>query len=85
MVDDFIKKTGGYWKPLGLFSALVEEIGEVAEIFRKISLGEEKYIDDLEIELGDVFFALICIANYYKIDLETALLKTLTKYKKRIK
>ena len=82
-VDELIKKMGGYWNELGLFSALVEEVGELAEIFRKIALREGGYLDKLEEELGDTFFALICIANAYGIDLEKALIKTIEKYRTR--
>ena len=82
-VDELIKEMGGYWNELGLFSALVEEVGELAEVFRKIALGKEDYLEKLEEELGDTFFALICIANVYRIDLEKALIKTIEKYRKR--
>jgi NTP pyrophosphatase (non-canonical NTP hydrolase) len=33
--------------------------------------------------LGDLQFAITCIANYYKIDLVDALMKTMKKYFKR--
>lgn len=82
-VDELISQMGGYWNELGLFSALVEEVGELAEIFRKIALGEKDYLTKLEEELGDTFFALICIANVYGVDLERALLKSIEKYRKR--
>ena len=29
-IDKFINKHGGYWPPLSMFAALVEEIGELA-------------------------------------------------------
>ncbi len=35
-------------------------------------------------ELGDTFYSLITIANFYKIDLEKSLDMVLEKYKKRI-
>ncbi|HDG63760.1 MAG TPA: hypothetical protein ENG72_00065, partial [Thermococcus sp.] len=34
-------------------------------------------------EIGDVLFALLCIANYYGIDAEGALLESLSKYSTR--
>ncbi len=37
----------------------------------------------IEEEIGDVFFALICLANKNSIDLEIAVLKTLKKYQNR--
>ena len=36
-------------------------------------------------ELGDVLFSIITIANAFEIDLEEALNKVLKKYEKRIK
>jgi len=39
----------------------------------------------LKTEMGDVLFALICIADSYNISLEEALNDTLAKYKKRDK
>jgi len=36
------------------------------------------------LELGDVLYSLITVANTFNIDLEDALLQVLEKYKKRL-
>ena len=47
---------------------------------------KEKSVEMLiEEECGDLFFALICLTNFLGINLETALLKSLTKYDSRKK
>lgn len=53
---------------------LVEEVGEVCEVIRENSSKE-----DLEDELADVFFNLMKICWFEKIDLETAFMNKLDK------
>ncbi len=87
-VDNWINNfEDSYWPPLAQLAALTEETGELA---REISNAEtqKKKKDpacNLKTEIGDVLFALICIANSYNISLEEALNDTLTKYKQRDK
>ncbi|AAL82176.1 hypothetical protein PFDSM3638_10355 [Pyrococcus furiosus DSM 3638] len=83
-VDKLIKRMGGYWTPSQMLTALVEEVGELADIILSFEgvKGQKDY-SKLEEEIGDVLFALICIANYFKIDVEEALKKTLVKYSTR--
>ncbi|ASJ03564.1 hypothetical protein A3L09_10005 [Thermococcus profundus] len=83
-VDALIRSMGGYWKPFEMLAALTEEVGELADVMLALEgvkgrAGKER----LEEELGDVLFALSCIANYYGIDLDEALGKTLEKYRER--
>ncbi|MFX0021669.1 MAG: nucleotide pyrophosphohydrolase [Candidatus Hermodarchaeota archaeon] len=87
MIHDWITKHGGYWSPLAMMSAIIEEIGELAreinhlEGFKpKKNLNGEEKIGE---ELADVLYALICIANYYKIDLNLELNTVIKKYSKR--
>ena len=92
-VNDWINQfEEGYWPPLSLFTAMVEEVGELGreinhlEGFKPKKVTNptiNKEIDSLGIELADVFFSLACIANYYKIDLEYFFFKTLEKYSNR--
>ena len=91
-VDDFIKSTkDGYWPPLSMLAALIEEIGESARIINSIEkikpLKNEENTPNqlvmLEEELGDVLFALVCLANYYNISLENSIMNTLVKYRDR--
>jgi len=66
---------------------LVDEIGEMSkEICKMSSYGtkEPKFREEIVSEIGDVFYSLITIANYYNIDLSEALDIVIEKYKKRI-
>ncbi|MHA1976507.1 MAG: MazG nucleotide pyrophosphohydrolase domain-containing protein [Candidatus Hodarchaeales archaeon] len=90
-VNTFISNHGGYWEPAWLLSALTEELGELSravQIFagirnKEVSTISPVLIQNIEEESGDLLFALLCLANYYHIDLEKALLNTLNKYKQR--
>lgn len=90
-VDTFIQTHGGYWDPPWLLAAITEELGELSralQIHSRIrqgeSLDQEKTMSTLiEEECGDIFFALICLTNSYDINLEKALLSTLSKYNSR--
>ena len=84
LVDELIEQFGGYWKPFEMLAALVEEVGELADAmlaFEGVKGRAEK--DKIEEELGDVLFALLCIANHYGIDSDRALNLTVEKYKRR--
>ena len=73
----------GYWPPLAMFASLVEEVGELGREINDMQGHKTKKphsTSQIDGELGDVVFSLICIANYFKIDLEQALMKTLSKY-----
>ncbi|HUV83125.1 MAG TPA: nucleotide pyrophosphohydrolase [archaeon] len=85
LVDNWINQfEEGYWPPLSMFAALVEEVGELAEEINSLEGYKPKKPEDseidIEMELGDILFALICISNYYNIDLDHALKKVLEKY-----
>lgn len=90
-VDQFIQIQGGYWDIPWLLAALTEELGELSralQINTGIRTGitssrNESYKFSIEEEIGDVFFALICLANKCGIDLELAVMKTLKKYQNR--
>ncbi|AFK21740.1 nucleotide pyrophosphohydrolase [Pyrococcus sp. ST04] len=83
-VDELIKKMGGYWTPSQMLTALVEEVGELADVILSFEgVKGKKSRAKLEEELGDVLFALICIANYFEVDLESALRQTIRKYSTR--
>ncbi|MEM3442935.1 MAG: nucleotide pyrophosphohydrolase [Candidatus Bathyarchaeia archaeon] len=86
-VDKWIQQfEEGYWPPLAMFASLVEEVGELGREINNIErykIKRETQTSALDVEVGDVLFSLICIANYFKIDMEDAFLKTLEKYTKR--
>ncbi|MDO8489859.1 MAG: MazG-like family protein [bacterium] len=66
---------------------LVDEVGEVAkEICKMSGYGTRKpeFRKEIALELGDAFYSLISVANFYDVDLEASLDLVLEKYKKRI-
>ena len=62
-----------YFEPLSRMAAMTEEVGEVARVMNRM-YGDKKNKDgenmkDLEEELGDLLFTLVCMANAENIDL----------------
>jgi NTP pyrophosphatase (non-canonical NTP hydrolase) len=86
-IDDWILNHGGYWPPLSMFSAVVEEIGELAKEINYIEGNKPKKPNEqskkVGEELADVIFAIICIANYYKIDMNDELDRVIEKFTQR--
>ncbi len=84
VVDDWIKTHGvRYFDELTNLAILTEEVGEVAKIMAR-KYGEQSYKENekdknLEDELADVLFVLICIANQTGADLTKALKNNLKK------
>jgi NTP pyrophosphatase (non-canonical NTP hydrolase) len=74
----------GYWSPLANLARLVEEVGELARELNHLHGPKRKKPEeaagDLALELGDILFVLVVIANSQGIDLEQALESTLAKY-----
>mgnify|MGYP001473722718 FL=1 len=87
-VDEWISQfEEGYWPPLTNLARLIEEVGELARELNhrfgsKIKKSEEPN-QELALELADVLFVLIVIANEQGIDLDEALESVLTKYRER--
>jgi NTP pyrophosphatase (non-canonical NTP hydrolase) len=84
IVDDWIKKYGvKYFNELTNTAILMEEVGEVARIMaRRYGEQSEKESDkkvNLEDELADVLFVLVCIANQTGINLQDAFNKNMEK------
>lgn len=65
---------------------LVSEVGELAKDVLKMSdYGRKDFVKaDAKDELGDVFFSLINVANYFGVNLEEAVNASMDKYSKRI-
>ena len=86
-VDDWIARNGGYWPPLSNLARLVEEVGELSrELNHRHGHKPKKNNEpgqDLSLELADVLFVLIALANEQGIDLDDALRRTLAKYAAR--
>jgi NTP pyrophosphatase (non-canonical NTP hydrolase) len=86
-IDNWILKHGGYWPPLSMFSAVVEELGELAKEMNHLEGFKPKKSNEkpsnISEELADVIFSVICVANYYKIDLNRELARVIEKFTKR--
>ena len=87
-VDDWIQSIGvRYFSELTNLAQLVEEVGELARIMSR-TFGEQSFKEnedhsELDDELADILFVLICIANQTGVDLTTAFQKNLAKKTKR--
>lgn len=77
----------GYWPPLSNLARLIEEVGELAREmnhrFGHKPKKPEEPDQDLAIELADILFVLLVIANEQGIDLDHALGEVLEKYRLR--
>lgn len=87
LVDQWINQFEvGYWPPLSMLAAMMEEVGELAREINSLEGHKPKNKDesiDIVMELGDILFALICLANYYDIVLDDALKKVMATYDRR--
>ena len=87
-VDGWISQFDeGYWPPLSNLARLIEEVGELAREMNHRFGHKPKRTDapdqDLALELADILFVVIAIANEQGIDLERAFQKVLDKYRAR--
>jgi NTP pyrophosphatase (non-canonical NTP hydrolase) len=87
-VDEYISQfREGYFPPLVNLARLTEEVGELAREMNHLHGPKKKKADepeaDVALELADVLFVLVVLANQMEIDLEDALERTLTKYRVR--
>lgn len=89
-VDDFLQGyEKPYWSIWSQYARLVEEVGELGRVLNhehgdKIKKASEAP-DDLEGEMGDILFDLICLANTKGINLDNAVRKVITKAQTRDK
>jgi NTP pyrophosphatase (non-canonical NTP hydrolase) len=87
-VDTWISQfQEGYFHPLTNLARLTEEVGELArEInhrFGQKTKKPEEPEGDLAMEIADVLFVLICIANREGIDLDQAFDRVMAKVETR--
>ncbi len=77
----------GYWPPLSNLARLIEEVGELArELNHRYGHKPKKKDEpeqDIALELADILFVLVVLANQQKIDLEDAFERVLEKYQVR--
>ena len=88
IVDDWIGQfEEGYWPPLSMLASIIEEVGELAREINSLEGYKTKKSTETKVslgeELGDLIFSIVCLANYYKIDLEDVFKKAIEKYTKR--
>jgi len=87
-VDDWISQfEEGYFHPLTNMARLAEEVGELArEVnhqFGQKTKKREEPDGDLAMEMADILFVLICMANREGIDLQQAFERMLEKVETR--
>ncbi len=82
-----VEQRSGYWAPLSILARITEEVGEVARLLNHLYGSkpkkdtEEK--QELDEEIADVMYGLICLANSEQIDLDHAMQKVLNKSRTR--
>ena len=88
-VDQWIKTIGvRYFSELTNMAVLTEEVGELARVMARkygdqsFKPGEKENLDE---EMADVLWVLICLANQTGVDLTEALLKSFEKKSNRDK
>jgi NTP pyrophosphatase (non-canonical NTP hydrolase) len=77
----------GYFHPLTNLARLTEEVGELArEVNHRFGQKTKKQGEaegDLAMEMADILFVLICMANREGIDLQTAFDRMMEKVERR--
>jgi tetrapyrrole methylase family protein/MazG family protein len=74
-IQERAARVGFDWPDVtGVLDKIQEEIGEVKDAKDEVERGKE---------IGDVFFALVNLARWYKVDAESALRETNQKFRKR--
>lgn len=87
-VDRWISQFAeGYWKPSSMTLRLMEEVGELAREVNHL-FGEKpkkpgEPETDLELEVGDILFILLCLANSQNLDLDRSFQRVMDKYYRR--
>lgn len=87
-VDAWIsQRQAGYWPPLANLARLVEETGELARLLNHLEGHKPKKRGEVEQELGmelaDIIYTVICLANSQGIDLTDAFTRVLRKVETR--
>jgi NTP pyrophosphatase (non-canonical NTP hydrolase) len=88
LVDAWMSRQGwDYWQPLAQLARLTEELGELARLINHLFGEKPKKPGEAEQELGlemaDLLYTMICLANSQGVDLQAALERTLEKYRLR--
>lgn len=89
-IDNWFKnKNWKYWNPHEIIVRLFEEGGELARLVNHLFGPKKKKPEELEQnleeEIGDIIYTLICLANSNNIDLDQAIQKSIDKVAARDK
>ena len=87
-VDNWIAQfEEGYWHPTSMMLRLMEEVGELSrEINHLYGQKPKKPTEpegNLALEMADILFIIVCMANSLNIDLEKAFEDMMEKYRQR--
>ena len=83
-VDDWVQQYKvPYWQPLSILARVTEEVGELAQELNdryggRVKKEGEDY-EDIGVEIADILFALICLANSHNINLDESWEKVIDK------
>lgn len=76
-----------YWPPLSQFARVAEEVGEIGRLLNHMYGSKPKKDteagQDLGEEIADTIFALMCLANAHRIDLDKEMQKVIDKARGR--
>ena len=82
------RRSGGGWTELTNMACLTEEVGELARVMAR-RYGDQSFKEgencNLEEEMADVLWVLICLANQTGVNLTEALRKSIEKKTRRDK
>ena len=86
-VDDWIRNVGvRYFSELTNTAILMEEVGELARLISR-TFGEQSFKEgeenDIGMEIADVLFVLVCIANQTGVDLQEEFCRTIERKTRR--
>jgi len=78
---------GKVWNPFVIATDMLEEAGEVASVVKGLEgykpPEKVKTKEMLAIELSDLLYSLLLLAEYYKVNLEETFVKTIRDYERR--
>jgi len=88
-VDNWIKTYGvRYFDPMTNLAVLMEEVGELSRVFAR-KFGEQSFkageSDNMEEEMADILWVLLCLANQTGVNLTEALENSMQKKTNRDK
>lgn len=88
VADFMLERRWYWWTPHQILTQMVAEVGELGDVVNALfgpkppKPGETP---DEELEVGDIYYALICYANSRGISLNTALSRSMRKFETRDK